>query len=276
MSNFFQSTNPALRNEQAFNPFAYEQAGVATLPATTAVSGVIQKTTLLVTLAMIFGGLGYWLFSQNPSALWIGSIVALVVTLGIYFVIYGKPQLSPVLAPLYAIVQGTFLGGLTAVAEAMLVSRFGSSVPGGVALQALLITGCVLASMLLLYKFQIVRPTKMFVSVVSTATLGIMLTYLVGFVLSFFGINLPFVSLGSVFSTGTAGLIGLGINLLILGLAACWLVIDFGMVEEQVAAGAPKYMEWYCAFALMVTLAWIYWEAVKLVLRLAALFGRRD
>ena len=276
MSSVFQSTNPALHNEQAFNPFAYGQSGAVAASGVTTMSGVIQKTTLLVSLAMICGGVGFWLFSQHPGALWIGSIVAFLVTLGIYFVIYGKPQLSPILAPLYAVVQGTFLGGLTAVAESMLVAKLGSSVPGGVAFQALLITGCVLAAMLLLYKFQIVRPTKMFVSVVSTATLGLMLTYLVAFVLSFFGVSLPFVSLGSVFATGTAGLIGLGINLLILGLAACWLVVDFGMVESQVQAGAPKYMEWYCGFALLVSLAWIYWEAVKLVLRLAALFGRRD
>lgn len=270
------SSNPALRNEQAFNPFAYQESGAVVVPGAAAISGVIQKTSVLVTLALICGGAGYWFFHQNPAALWIGNIVALVVTLGIYFVIYGKPQLSPVLAPLYAGVQGAFLGGLTAVADAMLVARFGGTVLGGVAFQALLITGCVLAAMLILYKLRIVRPTKMFVSVVSTATLGIMLTYLVSFVLSFFGVTLPFVSLGSVFASGTPGLIGLGVNVLILIVAAAWLIIDFGMVEEQVQSGAPKYMEWYCAFALMVTLAWIYLEAVKLVLRLAALFGRRD
>ena len=78
------------------------------------------------------------------------------------------------------------------------------------------------------------------------------------------------------FQGGTAGWIGVGFNVLILGLASMWLIIDFKLVEDQVNAGAPKYAEWYCGFALLVTLAWIYFEAVKLVFRLAILLNGRD
>ena len=138
------------------------------------------------------------------------------------------------------------------------------------------ITISILVAMLALYSFRILRPTETFVSVIKVATAGIMITYVLSFALSFFGVALPFVSLGSAFAGGTAALIGLGINVFILGVASMWLIIDFKLVEERVAEGGPKYMEWYCGFALLVTLAWIYLEAVKLVIRLAVLFGGRD
>jgi uncharacterized YccA/Bax inhibitor family protein len=112
--------------------------------------------------------------------------------------------------------------------------------------------------------------------VLSVATLGIMLTYLVSFVMSLFGASMPFLSIGSAMEGGNAALIGLGINLLVLVVAALWFVVDFRQIEEMVAAGAPKQMEWYGAFGLIVTLAWVYLEALKLAFRLAMLFGRRD
>ena len=152
----------------------------------------------------------------------------------------------------------------------------GIKVPGGVALQAFIITGSVLAAMLALYSMRIVKPTPTFVSVVSTATGAIMITYLLSFVLSFFGVNLPFISMFSAANdTGMAAWIGLGINVVILGIASMWLIIDFGMIEQRLRGEAPKYIEWYCGFALLVTLAWIYYESVKLVLRVASLLNRR-
>jgi len=113
--------------------------------------------------------------------------------------------------------------------------------------------------------------------VIYTATAGVMMIYLISFVLMIFGgPTLPFITLGSAFQGGTPALIGLGLNVAILGLASLWLVIDFKTVEDQVNAGAPKYMEWYCGFALLVTLAWIYYEAVKLAFRVAILLNSRD
>ncbi|MHC4306724.1 MAG: Bax inhibitor-1/YccA family membrane protein, partial [Planctomycetota bacterium] len=147
---------------------------------------------------------------------------------------------------------------------------------GGLALQAFVITISILIAMLALYSFRILRPSQTFVSVIKVLTAGIMITYVLSFVLSFFGMALPFVSLGSAFAGGKAALIGLGINVFILGVASMWLIIDFKLIEDRVAEGGPKYMEWYCGFALLVTLAWIYFEAVKLAFRIAILLGNRD
>ncbi len=129
----------------------------------------------------------------------------------------------------------------------------------------------------MLYKLG-VRPTRMFTAVLGVATMAIMLAYLVSFVMMLILKQpLPLISFASAVSDkGPLGFLGLGINVFILIIASLWLIIDFKMVEDAVNAGEPKYMEWYLGFALLVTLAWIYYEAVKLVVRLAVLFGGRD
>ena len=111
----------------------------------------------------------------------------------------------------------------------------------------------------------------------SVATLGIMLTYVLSFLMALlFGASLPLISLSSAATGGTMAWVAVGINVLILGIAAMWLIVDFGMIEQRIAAGGPRSIEWYCTFALLVSLAWIYFEAVKLVFRLALIFGNRD
>jgi uncharacterized YccA/Bax inhibitor family protein len=268
----WNSTNPALANDDAFNQF-YGKTMFKERSTTATLQGVVGKTAILTIIAIAAGAAGYALVSQYTSILMISSIAAFVICLGMGFVIGGKPQLAMFLAPVYAIVEGVFLGAFTRLAEWMLASR-GIHVPGGVALQAFLITGCVLGAMLALYSMRMLRPTRMFTAVISTAALGIMLAYLVSFVLSFFGISVPFLGIGSTLATGTAGWIGLGINLFILAIASLFLINDFGMIERKLATEQPKYIEWYCGFALLVTLAWIYYESVKLVLRLASMFNR--
>ncbi|HVP73909.1 MAG TPA: Bax inhibitor-1/YccA family protein [Phycisphaerales bacterium] len=268
----WNSTNPALANDDAFNQFYgkamfKEQSNVATL------QGVVNKTAILATIAIAAGVGGYALVSQYASFMWISWITCLVVTLGIYFVIHGKPQTAVFLGPVYAVVEGGFLGALTGVAEYMLAAQ-GAKVPGGVALQAFIITGSALAGMLTLYSTGILRPTETFKRIIYTATAAICITYAISFVLWLVGVKLPFMS---VFSSGATGpaLIGLGINLFVLGIASLWLIIDFGMIEQRLRNESPKYMEWYCGFALLVTLAWIYYEAVKMVIRVASLLNRR-
>jgi uncharacterized YccA/Bax inhibitor family protein len=268
----WETSNPALRNDQAFQQLQGIFAGerdVATL------QGVVNKTGVLTLLAVAAGAGGCALVASMPSLLWITNIVAFLVSLGVYFVIARRPETARVVAPVYAIVQGAFLGALTGALDQALASR-GVAVAGGIALQAFIITVSILVAMLGLYSAGIVRPTKMLVSVVSVATAGIMLTYLASFVLSFFGVALPFVNLGSAFDGGKMALIGLGLNVLVLGVASLWLIIDFGMIQQRLAAGGTKAEEWYCAFALMVSLAWVYFEAVKLVFRVALLLNRRD
>jgi uncharacterized YccA/Bax inhibitor family protein len=268
----WQSSNPALQNDNVFNELYGRFTGRAD---TITLQGVVNKTGLLVLIAVAAGTGGYALAGTMPSVVWLSCIAAFIVSLGVYFVIAGKPALAPVLAPLYAVVEGVFLGALTAALDGML-AQMGYAAAGGLALQAFLITISILIAMLALYSFRILRPTQTFVSVIKVATAGIMITYVLSFVLSFFGIALPFVSLGSALAAGKAGWIGLGINVFILGVASMWLIIDFKLVEDRVSEGGPKHMEWYCGFALLVTLAWIYFEAVKLAFRLAILLGARD
>jgi uncharacterized YccA/Bax inhibitor family protein len=273
-----QSSNPALANQEAFNPYAYYEKGAA--PAvradTATLQGVVNKTGMLVLIAVAAGALGYWALGHyGPNVLMLSCVVGLIGTLAVYFTIARKPLIAHLLGPVYAVIEGLFLGALTAGLEAILEAQQ-IAVPGGLALQAFVITGAVMSSMLLLYKARILKPTARFTAVISTVTLGIFLTYLLSFILSLFGVQLPFVSLASAFEGGTPALIGLGINALFLVVAALALIIDFGTVEETLASGAPKRMEWYCGFALLVGLAWVYFEALKIVFRLAMLFGNRD
>jgi uncharacterized YccA/Bax inhibitor family protein len=269
-----QSSNPILSNDDTFNQYYGAMAGGRS--DVTTMTGVVNKTAILVLLALVAGGGGYALFASMPSILWIGAIAAFVICLGMGFILRGKPQASPYLAPVYAIVEGVFLGAFTALADDIVAAR-GLTVVGGVGVQAFVITGSAVVSMLLLYRAGIIKPTRRFHAVIGTLTGAIMLAYLASFVLSFFGISMPLLSFGSaVQSQGIMGFLGLGINLFILVVASLFLIIDFKLVEDHVSAESPKYMEWYCGFALLVTLAWIYFESVKLVLRIAVLFGGRD
>lgn len=275
----WQSSNPILaNNDDAFSQYYGNKsflAGAEAKSNVTTLQGVVNKTAILVGIAVACGAIGYSVFANYPQVYWISGIASLVICLGIGMVLRGKPSLAPIYAPIYAVTEGVFLGAFTAIADSILASR-GLAVAGGVGVQAFIVTAAVMTSMLLLYKARIIRPTETLKSVICVATGGIMLAYLVSFALSFFWQPLPLISFYSaVNSSGPIGFLGLGINLFILGIAALWLVIDFKEVEDRVADGSPKYMEWYCGFALLVSLAWIYYEAVKLIVRVAVLLGDR-
>jgi len=263
----WNSSNPVLANDDAFEKYygksAQAQANVATI------KGVVNKTALLVLIAVSAGGVGYALLPTIPSVLWISAIAAFVLCIGLGFLLGGKPQLAPAMAPIFAVVEGVFLGSLTAALESALASM-GATATGGLALQAFVITFAAVVGILALYAFRIIKPTRTFHAIVGTCIAGIFIAYMAMFVLQFFNITLPFLSLSSAFEGGMAAKIGLGLNAFILVIASLTLVIDFKMVEDRVAAGSPKYMEWYCGFALLVTIAWIYFEAVKLAFRIAA------
>jgi len=265
------SSNPALTHDETFEQtYGHMTGGAAARPTTATVAGVINKTSMPVAIAAAAGIAGYALLPNVPSVMWISAIAAFGICLGAAFLLAGKPQLSPVVAPIYAVVEGVFLGALTAALDNMLASME-ASVPGGLALQAVVITIGLTLAMLVLYATGIIKPTKTFMAVVGTLAGGVFIMYGLMFVLMLFGIQLPFVSLGSAMQGGTAAWIGLGINVVILIIAALTLVIDFKLVEDRVNAGSPQYMEWYGGFALLVTIAWIYYEAVKLSFRVAML-----
>lgn len=275
----WNSTNPALANDDLFNQY-YGKGGLhqSARADVATVQGVVNKTAILSTIAIAAGVFGYWVMSTRQvtgGTLMLANLIGVVVVFGVYMVIHRKPQASMYLAPVYAVVEGAFLGLFTALAEMLLAAK-NVQVPGGVALQAFIITGACLSSMLILYSMRILRATENFKRVIMTATLAIGITYLISFVLSIFGVSLPFISMWSASSsTGTAAWIGLGLNLVILAIASLTLIVDFDMVEKRIAAEEPKYMEWYCGFALLVTLAWIYYESVKLVVRVASMLNKR-
>ncbi len=265
----FQSTNPALKHDEVWN------TGLSAADDNTAsIQGVVNKTSMLAMLAAIGGMFGIWLVTNQPALAMPLGILGFIASLVAYFVIIFKPMRAKYFAWVYALVQGAFLGAITYWLDNLLISM-GYAAAGGLALQAFAITISVLISMLALYYFKILKPTKMFTTVICVLTLGIFVTYLVSLIMGFFGAQMPFISPLSALEGGQTAMIGLGLNLFILAVASLWLIIDFGMVEKHVKAGEPKQMEWFCGFILIVSLIWIYLEAVKLCFRLAIILGNR-
>jgi uncharacterized YccA/Bax inhibitor family protein len=268
-----QSSNPALNNGDAFEQFYGALAQER--PTTATLQGVVNKTAILLGLAIVAGAGGYAMAPVlGVSGMVIASIATLIIVLGVYYKIAGNPMHAVFLAPVYAVVEGFFLGALTSVLDRVLAGMQ-IAAAGSLALQAFVITVAVMLAMLGLYYARILKPTRTFAAVVSTLTVGIMLTYLVSFVVSFFGVTMPLISVWSGMNGGAMAWAGLGLNVLILGVAAMWLIMDFKLIEDKVNEGAPRAIEWYCGFALIVTLAWIYFEAVKIAFRLAILLNNR-
>jgi uncharacterized YccA/Bax inhibitor family protein len=174
-----------------------------------------------------------------------GLVGGLVVALVTIF----KKEWSPISAPIYALLEGLALGGISAI--------FDKSYPG-IAMQAISLTFGVTFVMLLAYKFRIVQATRGFKLGVIAATGGIAIVYLISMVMSlFFHTQMSFLY--------AATPLGIGISLFVVIIASLNLIIDFDMIETGARMGAPKYMEWYGAFGLMVTLIWLYMEILRLL-----------
>jgi uncharacterized YccA/Bax inhibitor family protein len=189
------------------------------------------------------------------TLMWVGIIGGLISALAISF----KPNWAPVLAPLYALLEGLFIGAISAIMNA----AFAESYPGLI-MQAVGLTFGVALAMFLLYNFRIISATQRFKSIVFTATLGIGIFYLITMVLRMFGVNVSFMY--------DSSLLSIGISLFVVAIAALNLIMDFDMIEQGAERGAPKFMEWYGAFGLMVTIVWLYIEILKLLSKL----GSRD
>jgi uncharacterized YccA/Bax inhibitor family protein len=243
-----RTANPTL-NEKVFTAFGGIRPGVDTMT----IQGAVNKTGILLVLVLITAGFTWNLYaaSGNPAAvapwLWGGAIGGFVVALITAF----KTSWSPVTAPIYALLEGLVLGGLSAIFEA--------GYPG-IVFQAVGLTIGTLGALLLAYKVGLIRATPTFKKVIIAATGGIFLLYLTSFVLGFFGIQIP-----GIFEAGGAGILFSGFVVIV---AALNLVLDFDLIERGAAQGAPKYMEWYGAFALMVTLIWLYIELLRLLSKL--------
>src|SRR3546814_319811 len=183
--------------------------------------------------------------SSDLPFIWGGLVVGFMLAMVTVF----KSNWCNITAPMYAIAEGFALGGLSAYFEL----RF-----NGIVIQAVGLTIGVLAIMLFLYRTHVIRVTDKFRTGVIAATGAIALLYLVDIGLrAFTSINIPFIHEG--------GLMGIGFSLLVVGLAALNLTLDFDAIERGVANGAPKIMEWYGAFSLLVTLVWLYLEILRLL-----------
>ena len=232
------------------------------------IQGAVNKTFILLFLLVMAAS---WVWSKiiqpqaegvapvmNPT---VPSVVGGAVMLGliggfiIALVTVFKKEWSPVTAPIYAILEGLLLGGVSAFFELQYP---------GIVMQAVALTFGTLFCLLGAYKSGLVQVTNNFRLGVVAATGAIFLVYLVNLIMGFFHTGIPLLS--------SSGPWGIGFSLVIVIIAALNLVLDFDFIERGASAGAPKYMEWYSAFGLMVTLVWLYLEILRLLVKFR---GRR-
>jgi uncharacterized YccA/Bax inhibitor family protein len=233
-----RSGNPALQGDVFTGVGAYDREGAMTI------QGTVNKTFILLALTVFAASL-IW---SNPITLKpflfpsfiVGSIVALVTIF--------KKTWSPITSPIYAFIEGIVLGGISAMME--------KQYPG-IVFQAIILTFGTLFSLLIAYKSRLIRVTENFRLGIVAATGGIVLIYFVSIIMGFFGARIPFIH--------ESGPIGIGFSLFVVVIAALNLVLDFDFIEKGSEIGAPKYMEWYGAFGLMVTLIWLYLEILRLL-----------
>jgi len=244
MPGLFKTSNPAL-NAKTF------ENRVSITGESMTLQGTVNKTGFLLVCAIATSAWTWWLARTQPEAvtvcLWGGLIVGLVVALATIF----RKEWAPVTAPIYALCEGLALGGISEVLN---------HVYRGIAFQALGLTAAVTAMMLLLYTSGAIRATPKFTVGVIAATGGIFLFYMIDLVMGFFGHH---VSL--LYSNGPWGI---AISVFIVIVAALNLILDFNFIETGVYSGAEKYMEWYGAFSIMVTLVWMYIEILHLLSQL--------
>jgi uncharacterized YccA/Bax inhibitor family protein len=245
-----KTSNPAL-GENTFRDLSGAQYG-GVIDETThmTLNGTVNKTGILLVCALATAAFTWHSFLQSrdpadvmPSML-IGGIGGLIFAMVTIF----KKEWSPVTAPIYALLEGLVLGGLSALLEL----RF-----PGIAMQAVALTFGTLFVLLLAYRSGLIQVTQKFRLGVIAATGGIFVFYMLEMLLGFFGIQFT--------SINGSGFIGIGFSLIVVAVAALNLVLDFDFIEQGVHYGAPKYMEWYGAFGIMVTLVWLYIEILNLL-----------
>lgn len=211
--------------------------------------GTINKSFFLLFLVIISAYLS-WNFiateyNNNGYIIVTGAIIiGFIVSLNCVF----NPQLSPILGPIYAVVEGIFLGS---------ISKSYNTMYDGIVLQAILLTLAIFFGLLFLYKTKLIQATENFKLMVVSATFGIGIVYFITFILALFGVHVPYIH--------ESGAIDIIISLFVTAIAALNLVLDFDFIERGVEHGSPKYMEWYGAFSLTVTLVWLYLEILRLI-----------
>ncbi len=249
----FQSGNPTLSEK------IFERSADRTETGLMTVRGTIVKFGFLL-MMVIVGAVYTWNMYYNmqqtsmSTFLMIGLFGGMITGLVISF----KPTLAKYLAPAYGLLEGFVLGAFSAIINDMFKEKNPDLVITAVGL-----TLGVAVAMFLLYSFRIIKPTQKFKAVIVSSIMGIGIFYLITIVLSLFHINIPFMNIGN------SSPLAIGINLFIVAIAALSLILDFEMIEVGANTGAPKYMEWYGAFGLLVTMVWLYLEILKLLSRFA-------
>ena len=241
----FKSGNPALSEKRFQNTVISHDGEVMTE------RGTLNKFFFLFIMVMASASFTWSAFYQGKDVMpWMigGAIGGLVVAIVMAF----KPQWAQYLAPAYGLLEGVFIGAISALYN----QAFAQSAPG-IIMQAVVLTFGTVIAMFILYRTGVIKATERFKSIVITATMGIAIFYLLAMVLRMFGIDIAFLHEGSM--------LGIGISLFIVGIAALNLILDFDMIKKGAEAGAPKYMEWYGAFGLMVTIVWLYIEMLRLL-----------
>ncbi|MEC0181147.1 Bax inhibitor-1/YccA family protein [Paenibacillus peoriae] len=219
------------------------------------IGGTVNKTLLLLALLIISGSITWYINDQGLIEVLSMMTAGLFGMAGMALAIFFFPKTAPLLSPVYAIFSGFALGGISAYME--------YEYPGIVA-NAILLTVGILLLMLFMYTQRIIKVTQGFISFVVLCTLAIALVTLVDFILNLFGMNVPYIH--------ETGWLGIGISLFVVVIAALNLLVDFNFIEEQTEQGAPKYMEWYGAFGLLLTLVWLYVR----ILDLLSKFSKED
>lgn len=249
---FSSSSNPMFREErlQRASQNTLDGDFIQTAGERMTVSGAVNKSLILGAIMLLTAVVGFTY--ANPVFMWGGAILGLVIVIAASF----KPEWSTFLAPLYAGLEGLFVGSISAIYANLFFP--------GIIFQAVTLTMAVFFVMLFVYKAGIIKVTQKFRSGVIMATGAIVLVYVVNIILSLFGINLPFLHEG--------GLMGIGISLVIIGVASLNLLLDFDNFDKGEKHGAPGYFEWFFAMGLLVTLVWLYIE----ILRLLAILSSGD
>ena len=250
----FKSGNPAL-SEKRFRDTVLDD--VVTHENAMTVRGTLQKFGFLMIMVLGTSFYSWKEFAEGGNVMPLiltGAIGGLVVAIVLAF----KKQWSPYLAPAYALLEGLFVGAISAYYSA----AFAEQAPN-IIINAVGLTLGTAVAMYLLYSFRIIKATEKFKSIIVTATAGIFIFYLIVWVMRMFGFdNMTFLHEGS--------LMGIGFSLFVVAIAALNLILDFDMIEQGAAYGAPKYMEWYGAFGLLVTIVWLYLEILRLLSKISS------
>ena len=248
----FESSNPTLSEKIFRKSIAQSDDG-----SVMTVRGSIQKFGFLMVLVLAGAAYTWKLYYsfKVPTMMGFmlfGLIGGMICALTTTF----KPNWARYLSPAYAVLEGFLLCGLSAFINDQMKVKYPNII-----MEAVLLTFGVAFAVFLLYNARIIRATEKFKAVILSSIVGIMIFYVIDMLLGFFGIHIPFMQWGN------NSLIGIGINLFVVVIAALSLVLNFDQIETGEKMGAPKYMEWYGAFGLLVTIVWLYLEILQLLSR---------